>query len=528
MTPRARQGYGVTQVPRRIVPETPPPPVPGATRAARSRRSRLRRPLIAATVALVLVAGAAGGYAFYVNSQITRLNVNGLSGGSAGSDKGIENILLVGSTSRCALKKQNAAYGLCSNGVTGVNSDVVMILHLNATTHAVSVLSVPRDLFVPNARAAGANKIDAALSEGPTQLVKAIQQNLAIPIQHYIQLNFETFAGVVDAVGGLRMYFPQPVFDAFSGLNVPAVGCRQLDGIQALQVVRARHLQHRTARSSDDHASWPQEIESDLARIRRNHEFLRVMASAVAHQGLSNPLTDQRIVGAIAPHLEVDSGLSSAHLASLALTFHAVNINTAPQLTLPIVATTFGNYRYKGGSYGDIVWPSQPQDRAVIRQFLGQAANTDTMTGKSLPDRGSITVSVLNGTGQSKAATSAAAALTSLGYTLVHAGDTQPVGRQSETVVYAAPGHTAAAQSVLDRLSGHAILGVNPAMDTPGAQVTVVTGTDFSLQAAATTSKPGVAPAPTTPTASTAPSAAVEALAPWDPRSCTASGTAGP
>ncbi len=46
---------------------------------------------------------------------------------------GTENILLVGSTDRCALKVQNAAYGLCSQGVNGVNSDVVMILHLDPT-----------------------------------------------------------------------------------------------------------------------------------------------------------------------------------------------------------------------------------------------------------------------------------------------------------------------------------------------------------------------------------------------------------
>jgi len=63
---------------------------------------------------------------------VHRINVNGLSdASSSGADQGTQNILMVGSTSRCALTQQNAAYGLCSQGVTGVNSDVVMILHLN-------------------------------------------------------------------------------------------------------------------------------------------------------------------------------------------------------------------------------------------------------------------------------------------------------------------------------------------------------------------------------------------------------------
>ena len=121
---------------------------------------------------------------------------------------------MVGSTSRCALKVQNPAYGLCSQGVNGVNSDVVMILHLNPANNSVSILSIPRDLFVPNARTDGANKIDAALAEGPSQLVDAIEEDFGIPIQHYVELNFDTFANVVDALGGINMYFPEPVYDA--------------------------------------------------------------------------------------------------------------------------------------------------------------------------------------------------------------------------------------------------------------------------------------------------------------------------
>ncbi len=121
---------------------------------------------------------------------------------------------------QCALSVQNPAYGLCSEGVTGVNSDVILILHLNPSKRTVSVLSIPRDLFVPNARATGANKIDAALYEGPSQLVAAIEEDFGIPIQHYVELNFDTFANVVDTLGGVSMYFPEPVFDAYSGLDI--------------------------------------------------------------------------------------------------------------------------------------------------------------------------------------------------------------------------------------------------------------------------------------------------------------------
>jgi LCP family protein required for cell wall assembly len=240
----------------------------GRHRRARSKHRRLWWALgIVGTVVVIIVGGTAG-YAWYLNHEIHRFDVRGLVDvPTNGADAGTENILLVGSTDRCALTVQNAAYGLCSEGVNGVNSDVVMILHLNPATHSLSILSIPRDLFVPNARSTGANKIDAALYEGPSQLVAAINENLGIPIQHYVVLNFDTFANVVDALGGVKMYFPEPVFDAYSGLKVLTPGCVSLDGLHALQVVRARHLQYKPPGvTTSDPSYWPFENQSDLAR----------------------------------------------------------------------------------------------------------------------------------------------------------------------------------------------------------------------------------------------------------------------
>jgi LCP family protein required for cell wall assembly len=502
--------------------------------------------LTALATVMVLVVGAVAGYAWYLNGQIRRVPVKHLTAApKLGAAKGTENILMVGSTSRCALKVQNPAYGLCSEGVTGVNSDVVMILHLNLATHTVSVLSIPRDLFVPNARLEGASKIDAALYEGPSQLVDAVEEDFAIPIQHYVELNFDTFAGVVDALGGIKMYFPVPVYDSYSGLNVTTPGCLSLNGVQALQVVRARHLQYKPPTvTTSDFAAWPYDPQSDLSRIRRDHEFLRVLATAVAKKGIGNPITDSQIVSAVAAQLEVDSGMSAGQMVDLVLAFHGVNATSAPQLTLPVVVDLSGSYHYKGGNYGDIVWPDQPQDQQVIDQFLGVDATTNTMTGAPLPAPSSVTVSVVNGTGVAQQAASAAAALKALGFQATPAGDSPPVAPTSETVIYyssRAPSEVAAAQVVAHTLSGYVITALNPAMVTAGAQVTVVTGSNFSVNHpappastsptthAATAAAPTATTAPATPPASTAnaPSAAVEALASWDPRSCTPAGGEG-
>ena len=300
---------------------------------------------------IVLIAGAAAGYGWYLNHEIHRIDLKNLTSAPVkGADAGTENILMIGSTDRCALKVQNPAYGLCSQGVNGVNSDVVMILHLNPANNTLSILSIPRDLFVPNARSDGANKIDAALYQGPDQLINAIEEDFGIPIQHFVELNFDSFINVVNALGGIKMYFPEPVFDAYSGLNIQTTGCIALNGTQALQVVRARHLQYKgPGVTTTDPNYWPQENQSDLARIRRDHEFLRVLAAAVKAKGLSNPITDQQLVAGVVGQLTVDSGLSATDMISLVLGFHNVNVNAAPQLTVPVAVDQFGKLHLPGG-----------------------------------------------------------------------------------------------------------------------------------------------------------------------------------
>ena len=527
----------------------------GAHAATRTKRTRQRTAAyVLGTLGLViaLLVGATAGYAWYLNHEIHRIDLHNLTSAPVkGEDAGTENILMIGSTSRCALTVQNPAYGLCSQGVNGVNSDVVMILHLNPANHSLAILSLPRDLFVPNARSDGANKIDAALFQGPDQLIDAIEEDFGIPIQHFVELNFDSFINVVNALGGIKMYFPEPVFDAYSGLNIQTTGCLQLNGTQALQVVRARHVQYKgPGVTTDDPSYWPQEAQSDIARIRRDHEFLRVLATAVKAKGLSDPLTDQQLVSGVVSQLTVDSSFSASDMINLVLGYHNVDVNSAPQLTLPVAVDQFGSYTYQGGSYGDIEFPAEPQDHTAVDQFLGlSSSNEDTYSGGVLPAPSSVTVSVMNGTGAYNQATDTAQSLTALGFKAGTIGDVAPVGQEAETVVYyssKSPAELAAAQLVANSMSGAVIMADDASQVSPGSQVTVVTGTDFSINAPAAASTPTSAETSSSNTTTTttsatsgssgntgnsgafaAPTATVEPLAPWDPRSCTASGGEG-
>ncbi len=511
--------------------------------ATRSRRQRLLRRggLIALAVVLVVVVAGAG-FAYYLTHDLHRVKVEGLNSAlTTGQEAGTENILMVGSTSRCALAVQNASFGLCSQGVNGVNSDVIMILHVDPTHHRLALLSIPRDLFIPNARSTGANKIDAGLYEGLTQLVAGVEEDLGIPIQHAVSLNFDQFANVVNALGGINMSFPESVFDAESGLNVQAATCVHLTGFQALAVVRARHLQYKGDSTTTDARYWTQEAQSDLARINRDHEFLRVLAAAVAKKGLDNPITDLSLINSLKADLTFDQSWGVHDMVNLILDFHSINISSVPQLTAPVAVVTDpdgagGSYIYQGAPYGDVEFPAQPQDQSAIDQVLGVSSTTDTMTGTAMPAPSSVSVSVMNGTGAANQAANTAAALGALGFHMVGVGDVSAAGDLAETVVYygsRSAATEAAAEAVARSMTGAVIMSYDPSQVADGAQVTVVTGTQFSVNAPAAPATSGTStpPATTTPTTSptsgdiAAPSPVNPALAPWDPRACPAGAT---
>lgn len=513
----------------------------GGATGGRRRRIRWGRLIVFSVLGLVLVVilGVVADY-YYLGSKINRIHVNNIQ-----SANGPENILLVGSTDRCALKVQNKAYGLCSAGVNGVNSDIVMIVHVNPTTRTLALLSIPRDLFVPNARQTGANKIDAALYEGPSQLALAIEEDFAIPINHYVELNFDTFANVVNALGGVYMYFPVPIFDAESGLNIPHPGCRLLDGYHALQVVRARHLQIQNNPKNHDFRTWPQEAQSDIARIRRTHEFLRVLASKVASRGLGNLFTDQSIVSSVIGSLQVDQNFSENHMISLARDFASANIASIPQLTYPVVEVQNGSLLYRGYYYGDVEFPIQPTGQESLNTIFDVGTNQNSFNYHALPAANSFKVTVENGTNVAGQAAVIANDLTKKGFKIQSIGSRTPNGVANETTVfYGGPPppsnadwnspNQAAAEKVLDQLSGPAILGYDPSEVTPGALVTVQTGNGIgvlsTVQKTTTTStkkKPGT-PTTTTTTATTgsnlysAPTPTNQALEPYDPRACNA------
>src|ERR1700674_4382732 len=97
--------------------------------AIRALGSRRRRRIALVTVGIfaglvVLIVAAGAAFLWYESNRIHRVEVKHLATvASRGSQKDVQNILLIGSTTRRGLKEQSTAFGLCDQGVTGVNSD---------------------------------------------------------------------------------------------------------------------------------------------------------------------------------------------------------------------------------------------------------------------------------------------------------------------------------------------------------------------------------------------------------------------
>ncbi len=481
-----------------------------ARKRGRARRSRN----IAIILAGIIVVAAIGGYIYvrFRYGQIKKLSVGNLTQASSNQPM---NILIVGSNSRAVLNgKQTSAFGSAQQ-VGGARSDVTMILHIDPKTRTTSLVSIPRDLFMPIPGSSLSNRVDASLNNGPSALVKTVEQDLGISISHYVELNFDTFQNIVQTLGGLKMYFPYPVRDAYSGLNVPTTGCHYLNGFQALAVVRARHLEYQTSSGK-----WVEDPLGDLSRIRRDHEFMRVLFSAVKQKGISNPLTLNAILSSVAPDLQVDSGFSLGEMISLASKFRNLNPNSIPTATLPVALEN--NYVYNGANYGDVVFPAEPQDQLIINQYLAVPAPT--------MKKNSFTVSVLNGSGIAQQAGTVAQQLIADGFNVPHVGDSKILGKNVETIVYYQPGYLQQAQLVKSTLSGAVILGQSSGL--AGAPVEVVTGTGLTVAkpiTVTTTQAPSSTTtgshSTSTPPVTTAPitlpaTQATTPLQPWDPRAC--------
>jgi LCP family protein required for cell wall assembly len=238
----------------------------GGARPRRPRRWGRRIGVVLLVLVVLLV-----GLGVWVDSQLTRVDAlpdyQGRPAATPGADW-----LVVGSDSRQGLDATRRRQ-LGTGQAAGRRADTMMLLHIPRGTGKPTLVSLPRDSYVP-IPGRGRNKLNAAYAfGGPQLLARTVEQVTGIRLDRYMEVGFDGFASVVDSVGGVQICPKTAMRDPMAGLDVKA-GCQLAGSRTALAYVRARHSGR-----------------GDLDRVQRQQEFLgSLVDKATSPWVLLNPL----------------------------------------------------------------------------------------------------------------------------------------------------------------------------------------------------------------------------------------------
>ncbi len=151
-------------------------------------------------------------------------------------------------------------------------ADTIILASIDLKTKEVGVLSIPRDTRV-EVPGHGLDRVNASHAFGGIELTdRTLESFLNIPIDYYIETDFDGFAQIVDTLGGIEINIKEPLnyVDKAGGLyiNLPA-GKQLLNGDQCLQYVRYR-----------------EPIYGDIGRVERQQKFIKAVVNRILNPNI--------------------------------------------------------------------------------------------------------------------------------------------------------------------------------------------------------------------------------------------------
>jgi len=153
------------------------------------------------------------------------------------------------------------------------NTQSMILVRIDPTSKSVTMLSIPRDLWV-EMPGGGMGKISTASHDGGVEAaVAVVERDFHVHVDDYVWIGLEGLVKLVDAMGGVDLTVTNPVLDDFYPADVNTKtpysyyrvalmpGAVHLDGVHALQYVRSRHG----------------DLRGDFARSERQQELLLAM-----------------------------------------------------------------------------------------------------------------------------------------------------------------------------------------------------------------------------------------------------------
>ena len=395
----------------------------------------------------------------------------------------------------------------------GIRSDTLMLARINPNTGVVSLLSIPRDTRV-EVRGRGTSKINAAYAYGylhPQDLYadNVSQQeagmalaaetvewftNMAsngVRVDYTMQINFEGFAQLIDALGGLDIEVPSAIVDTsyptadYGTMRVEfQPGLQHMDGTRALIYARTRHP------------------DSDFGRNQRQQLVVSALLSRLGRLGVADVgrlfLEAPQI---LAGTLKTTIPFTNPRMVQ-ALAMTLWHLDATQIATFRIAPQTVKRYTADGT---DLVW-DEADVAALTQQWIAHAGTTATANDATLTEpinnlrsrildfwqqavsafrertgmtavEGLARIQVLNGARVAGLARRVTQQLNAVGFTLDAPGDVS--GTIPETIIYDINNHPVQAAQITKLIKGRVVQGPPPMDIQSSADIIIVLGTDF-------------------------------------------------
>jgi LCP family protein required for cell wall assembly len=279
------------------------------------RKSRQRRQVWVLAAAVVLGLSTAGyvGVGRALDSRLDGVPRElSLTSVLAEPNEQFVNFLLVGSDSRAGADPTDPDYGNvgAESDVQGRRSDTLIVVNVEKSSGIISLLSIPRDLWVTIGDSENTERINVAYREGAPVVVRTVTRALGIPIHHYLEIDFQGFKNLVDAVGGVTVCVEHPTRDRNTGLYIRP-GCKNLDGVQSLAYARSRYFEEKID------GQWRVDGTSDIGRGKRQRLFTALLMQTAVNRTLGDPFRAGTIMDGATGALLVDERLDLLEFARL-------------------------------------------------------------------------------------------------------------------------------------------------------------------------------------------------------------------
>lgn len=369
-----------------------------AIEAKRKKRKRKRIVKLIFTVFLLLIFGSG----IYAYSFISGLKTNTLGEGTAPTSSSDPiNILVLGMDIGDTDNQTNKSIR---------RSDSIMVFNYNPNTKKAHIVSIPRDTLIEVDAYLDTGeyqrywKINAAYAlGGEEEVITHVESLLDISINYIVEIDYNAFRSIVDAIGGVEMTIDQDMYYDDDGqdlhINFKAGETVFLDGKKAEEFFRWRENNDGTGL-----------VNGDLDRIKNQQLFI----SKLLDKAMSPSIVFKapKILNAISDN--VDTNIPANKLISLGLKVLRLDSSNIAMKTLQ------GEPEY---IYGQSYILADKEYNTDLINFLNSGGSSSTNNITSI-DREDLKVLVLNGTKIDGLASSAKNKLLSLGYTNIEVGNT--------------------------------------------------------------------------------------------------------